>query len=157
MSTISNDQEFRAALNALSLDRQRAVGALFVENVRQLSGDRRIGQAIAAARDSALSEEDLNAARRGAKAASLEAHTRCGADGEWSDQAGYFVARAAEACVEPVVRSKGKNPAWKAAMSARMARTCLAADSDEDSHDSESAAQYKILTSYLDERGTSHE
>ena len=110
MSTISNDQEFRAALDTLSTDRQRAVGALFVENVLQLSDDRRIGQAIAAARDSALSEEDLNAARRSAKAASLEAHTRCGADGEWSDQAGYFVARAAEACVEPVVRSKGKNP-----------------------------------------------
>ena len=66
MSTISNDQEFRAALDTLSTDRQRAVGASFVENVRQLSGDRRIGQAIAAARDSALSEEDLNAARRGA-------------------------------------------------------------------------------------------
>jgi hypothetical protein len=31
-----------------------------------------------------------------------------------------------------------------------MAKTCLAAESDEDAHDSESQAQYKILTSYLD-------
>jgi len=31
-----------------------------------------------------------------------------------------------------------------------MARTCLAAESDEDSHDDESRAQYQILTSYLD-------
>jgi hypothetical protein len=31
-----------------------------------------------------------------------------------------------------------------------MARTCLAADSDEDLHNTESQAQYQILTSYLD-------
>ena len=60
------------------------------------------------------------------------------------------MARAAEACVEPEGRSQGKGPAWKAAMSARMARTCLAADGEEDSHDSESQAQYNILKSYLD-------
>jgi hypothetical protein len=92
----------------------------------------------------------VNLARRAIKTASLEAHTRCGADGEWNDQAGYFVARAAEACIEPQVLSQGKGPAWKAAMMARMARTCLAADSDQDAHDSESQAQYHILNSYLD-------
>ncbi len=150
MSSISNDKAFRAALDALSLDQQRAVGALFVENVVALNNDDRVARALAAARDAAISDEAMNMIRRGIKAASLEAHTRCGADGEWNDQAGYFVARAAEACVEPQVRSQAKGPAWKAAMSARMARTCLAADSDEDSHDSESQAQYKILSSYLD-------
>lgn len=150
MSAISNDSEFRAALEALDITKQRAVGALFVENVIDLADDPRINNALAAARDSELSEEAMNLARRGIKAASLEAHTRCGSDGEWSDQAGYFVARAAEACIEPEGRSSGKGPAWKAAMSARMARTCLAAESDEDSHDSESAAQYQILASYLD-------
>jgi hypothetical protein len=150
MSAINNDSEFRAALEALDIVKQRAVGALFVENVIDLADDPRINNALAAARDAALAEEAMNLARRGIKAASLEAHTRCGSDGEWSDQAGYFVARAAEACLEPEGRSTSKGPAWKAAMSARMARTCLAAESDEDSHDSESAAQYQILASYLD-------
>ena len=149
MASISNDTEFRAALEGLDIAGQRRVGALFVDNVLELAKDPRINNALAAARDSEISEEAMALARRGIKAASLEAHTRCGAEGEWTDQAGYFVARAAEACLEPEGRSS-KSPAWKAAMSARMARTCLAADSDEDSHDSESAAQYQILASYLD-------
>ena len=150
MSHISNDTQFREGLSGLSLAQQREVGAHFVENVLNLTEDTRVAQALAAARDPDIGEEAMNLVRRSIKAACLEAHTRCGADGEWTDQAGYFVARAAEACVEPEVRSQGKGPAWKAAMSARMARTCLAADSDEDSHDNESQTQYQILTSYLD-------
>ena len=150
MSTISNDNQFREALNRLTLAQQRAVGASFVENVLSLSSDPRVAQVLAVAKDANPSEDAVSLARRSIKAASLEAHTRCGSDGEWIDQAGYFVARAAEACLEPEGRSQGKGPAWKAAMSARMARTCLAADSDQDSHDSESQAQYNILISYLD-------
>lgn len=150
MSTISNDSQFRDALNRLDLAQQRAVGARFVENVLSLSSDPRVAQVLAVAKDADPSADAVNLARRSIKAASLEAHTRCGSDGEWSDQAGYFVARAAEACLEPEGRSQGKGPAWKAAMSARMARTCLAAESDQDSHDSESQAQYNILISYLD-------
>ena len=149
MASISNDNEFRAALDGLDVGRQRFVGALFVDNVLSLADDPRVANALAAARDPDLAEDALALARRAIKSASLEAHTRCGSDGEWTAQAAYFVARAAEACLEPEGRS-GKGPAWKAAMHARMARTCLAADSDEDSHDSESAAQYRILASYLD-------
>lgn len=150
MSSITNDSEFRTALGALNEAQQRAVGALFVENVISLNGDDRVAQALAAAGDPEISDDVITMVRHAIKAASLEAHARCGADGNWTDQASYFVARAAEACVEPEGRSQGKGPAWKAAMSARMAKTCLAADSDEDAHDSESRAQYQILTSYLD-------
>jgi hypothetical protein len=148
MSEIDNDKAFRTALEALGIDQQRTVGALFVDHVLDLSDDARVAQALAAAREPNIADEALDFARRSIKAASLEAHTRCGADGEWAEQAGYFVARAAEACLEPEGRSR--SPAWKAAMNARMARTCLAADSDEDTHDSESRAQYQILTRYLD-------
>ena len=148
MSQISNDKAFRAALEVLGIEQQRAVGALFVDNVLDLSKDPRVSQALAAARETGLYDEAFNLARRSIKAASLDAHTRCGADGEWTDQAGYFAARAVEACLEPDGRAK--DCAWKAAMSARMARTCLAADGEEDSHDSESQAQYQILTRYLD-------
>jgi len=150
MKSISNEKQFRDALNGLGIEQQRMVGALFAENVVGLSDDPRIPQALAAAKVSGMEEDALNLVRHNIKAAALHAHTRCGADGEWNDQAGYFVARAAEACVEPEGRSQGKGAAWKAAMSARMARTCLAAESDEDSHDTESQAQYQILTSYLD-------
>ena len=52
--SISNDTEFRAALNALSLDEQRAVGALFVDHVMPLSSDPRVAQTLAAVRDRVL-------------------------------------------------------------------------------------------------------
>jgi hypothetical protein len=157
MSTgITNDRQFRAALDAMSTPAQRELAARFVESVQSLSTDVRVAQALAAARESRIAEDALALARRNTKAASLEAHTRCGADGEWTDQAAYFVARAAEAALEPAERT-GKGIAWKAAMNARMARTCLAADGGDDPHDSESAAQYAILTRYLDTRGQSHE
>ena len=147
--SINNDSDFRQALDGLSLERQRVVGSLFVKSVLELSDDPRVAQSLQAATEPDIGDEALGFARRTAKTASLDAHARCGADGEWTDQAGYFVARAVEACLEPEGRSGGKGPAWKAAMSARMARTCLAAESEEDSHDVESQAQYQILTSYL--------
>ena len=150
MSAISNDNAFREALSGLDVVQQREVGSRFVENVLSLSDDPRVAQSLQAARDKEIGDAALSLARRSIKAASLDAHTRCGADGEWTGQASYFVARAAEACLESEDRSGSKGPAWKAAMSARMARTCLAAESDEDSHDVESQAQYQILTSYLD-------
>lgn len=149
MKEITTDKEFSEALNNLSLEQQRIVGALFVDNVLKLSDDPRVAKALEAAKNSEISEDELNLARRNIKAASLEAHTRCGAEGEWLDQAGYFVARAAEACIETQVRSQGKGPAWKAATSARMARTCLASESGEDAHGAERHDQYKILTDYL--------
>lgn len=152
MSAISNDTEFRTALDGLDAVQQRTVAALFVDHVAGLSDDGRVAETLAAIRNPDVSDEVLSGARHAIKGAVLDAHARCGADGEWVDQAGYFVARAAEACVE-THRSQGKNPAWKAAMSARMARTCLAADNDEDAHDSERLAQYQILQSYQDERG----
>lgn len=145
MSTISNDTEFRQALDALSLEQQRTVASRFVQNVLSLSGDSRLQQVI----DAVEVGTDLATAFKSAKRVSLEAHARCGSEGDWNEQAGYFVARAAQAAVEPQGRTAGKNPAWKAAMQCRMARTCLASDSDEDTHDLETGAQHQLLTDYL--------
>jgi hypothetical protein len=151
MSRVSNDTEMRRALSALDIGAQRVLAARFVASVASLSGDARLQRVLAAAANPNATEDELKAAYKSAKAAAIEAHARCGADGEWNDQAGYFVARAAEAAVAPQVRSHAKGPAWQAAMSARMARTCLAGESEEDTHDRESAAQYRILAEYLTE------
>lgn len=149
MSTISNDTQMREVISTMDTAQQRQVAALFVQNVLSLNDDKRVAKALDTAQNFDINDDELLAAYRGAKAAALDAHARCGADGEWSDQAGYFVARAAEAAVAPQVRSHGKGPAWQAAMSSRMARTCLAAGEDEDAHDTESQAQYRILADYL--------
>lgn len=149
MSEISNDTEMRETLDSLALDQQRAVAALFVQNVLALTDDVRVGRAVEAAAEAQNGEPDLNAALRGAKAAALEAHARCGADGEWNDQAGYFVARAAEAAVAAQVLTHGKGPAWQAALSCRMARTAQASESEDAAPEREITAQYRILNDFL--------
>jgi hypothetical protein len=149
MSDISNDAQMREAIAGLDIPRQRVLAARFIENVLGLTDDERVGRAIGIAAKPDADEEQLSSALRGVKAAALDAHARCGSDGEWNDQAGYFVARAAEAAVAPQVRSHGRGPAWQAALNCRMARTAEATETDEDAHGSESQAQYRILNDFL--------
>ncbi len=149
MNTITADSEFHEAIAGLDARRQRVLGALFVRNVLELTDDERVRRAVEVGIDPDVADDAIAAASRACKNAALDAHARCGADGEWRDQAGYFVARAAEACLAPQVRTEGKRPAWKAAMSSRMARTALAEEADEDAHDRERQQQYKILYDYL--------
>ena len=89
--------------------------------------------------------------RKLAKSIMVDTYTRCGADGDWNEQAGYFVARAAAACLAPLEKGKPGGPAWQAAMSSRMARTSAAIDSG-DGAASESGRQYRILSDYLETR-----
>jgi hypothetical protein len=69
MSTISNDKQFRDALNGLNAQQQRLVGALFVENVLGLSNDPRVAQSLVVAKGTDLAEDVVNLARRSIKAA----------------------------------------------------------------------------------------
>ena len=149
MNAITDDASFRQAIEGLDATQQRVVGSLFAHNVLTLSEDERAQRAVAVAADPDAAADAIAGACRAAKNAVLDAHARCGADGAWRDQAGYFVARAVEACLTSQVLSKGKRPAWKAAMSSRMARTALAEEADEDAHDLERQQQYRILNDYL--------
>jgi hypothetical protein len=151
MSQISNDTEFKHTLQGLDATQQRAVAALFVEHVLTLSDDDRIKRAVKVATDDSASEGEISDALKSAKAAIMDSSTRCGAEGNWTDQAGYFVARAAVAAVTPAEQCKSGGPAWQAAMSSRMARTSILIDSDSDdvSVHSENEWQYGALSNYL--------
>ncbi|NOR43521.1 MAG: hypothetical protein GQ572_09310 [Gammaproteobacteria bacterium] len=151
MSQISNDAEFKQALQNLDSKQQRTVAALFVEHVLALSDDDRIKRAIKIATDNSASEDEISDALRSAKSAIMDSSTRCGAEGNWTNQAGYFVARAAVAAMTPVAQSKSGGPAWQAAMSSRMAQTSILIDnsSDEVLEHSENEWQYGILSNYL--------
>jgi len=151
MSQITNDAEFKQALNDLDATQQRTVAALFVEHVLSLSDDDRIKRVIKVAADDSASEGEISDALKTARAAIMDSSTRCGAEGNWTDQAGYFVARAAVAVVTPQAQSKSGNPAWQAALSCRMAQTSIEIDSgsDEAPSHSESEWQYGILAKYL--------
>ena len=148
MSAISNDTDFRKALDGLDDTTQRKVGADFVESVLDLNSDERVKEALKVAREGG-SEEFLSAVFKNAKKASLDSHARCGSEGDWAEQAAYFVARAATAVVAPPGQSKSDNAAWLAAVNARMARTCESIDAAEDAAGQESARQYRVLADYL--------
>ena len=104
MSKINNDTELKQALQNMDATQQRNVAALFVEHILSLSDDDRIKRAVKVAGDNSASDGEIADALKSARAAIIDSSTRCGAEGNWTDQAGYFVARAAVAALTPVAQ-----------------------------------------------------
>jgi len=151
MNTITNDEQFKQALHLLDAKQQRLLAAQFAEHVLSLSNDDRLSRALAVAGNAGASSADVSDALQSARAATIDSHARCGAEGNWTDQAGYFVGRAVVAALSPEEQSRGRSPAWQAAMSSRMARTSVLIDDDSDemfTH-SEDQWQYDTLSSFL--------
>jgi hypothetical protein len=145
--SIANDSQFKDALARLNPAQQRQVAARLTENVLSLCKDARVAGAVSAAKRSDITEPELAAMYQAAKSASVESFTQCGHETDWSAQAGHFVSKAAMACVQPL--DPGGNPAWDAAMDARMARTCVAIAAGTGTENREAEAQYRILDEYL--------
>jgi hypothetical protein len=141
---ITNDSEFKTALAALSVQQQRHVAALFVENILTMSADSRLKGVLSTAKREDVSNDELVAMYHAAKSASVESYTQCGAEGDWRCQAAHFVAEATVACVN----TKSSNPAWDAAMHCRMARTCGEIAEGSGTENQEVEAQYKILSAF---------
>lgn len=149
MATITNDNEFRKALKGLEYSQLREVAGMFVQNIISLSSDDRIKRVVKVASDAEATADELASALKSAKAAMIDCHARCGAEGDWRHQAGYFVARAATSALTPEGQCRSGGPAWQAAMSSRMARTSIEIDSGDDTPSEESEQQYRILSNYL--------
>ena len=149
MTQITNDTEFRQSIGQLEFNKQRELAGMLVNNVISLSTDERVGRVVKVALDSGASEAELASSLKTAKAATVDCHTRCGSEGDWKEQAGYFVARAATAALMPKSQNRGGGPAWQAAMSARMARTSELIDSETGSDSDEIEQQYQILSDFL--------
>jgi hypothetical protein len=148
MTEISNDREFRAALDRLDASEQRLVAAAFANSVLHLCTDERIARVLEVAGDPGASDSALTEALKTAKATTFDCHTRCGAEGDWLEQAGYFVARAAVAALTPLGQMPG-GVAWQAAMSARMAETSKSIVTGENTAGQESENQYRLLAGFL--------
>jgi len=149
MTRISNNTEFRTALDALDPARQRLVAARFVENVLALCSDERIARVLRVAGNREAGEDELAEALKTARATTFDCHTRCGSEGDWSEQEGYFVARAATAALTPVAQMPS-GPAWQAALSSRMAQTSKAIVTGDDTAGQEAGQQYRVLSEFLE-------
>ena len=145
MTQINNDIEFRTAISKLDYTQQRELAASFVNNVIALSNDERVARVTKVALDKNASDGELADALKTAKAATFDSHTRCGSEGDWREQAGYFVARAAVAALTPESQCRIGGPAWQAAMSCRMARTSVLIDDESAGASDESEQQYQLL------------
>ena len=150
MPTISNDQDLRSLLNKLPAEQQRIVGARFVQSVMHLSRDERVNRAIEIALRADVSPDELEDAYRAAKAHATRTYTECGKDTDWLAQADHFVAAAVAAALTPQAQLSDRvNPAWKAAVQARMANNCEMVESDDDTHADEVQRQYAIADELL--------
>jgi hypothetical protein len=149
MTQVINDTEFRQALDGLDATRQRLVAARFVENILGLCTDERIARVLRVAGNSEATAGELAEALKTARATTFDCHTRCGSEGDWSEQAGYFVARAATAALTPIGQMPS-GPAWQAALSSRMAQTSRSIVTGDDTAGKEATQQYRILSEFLD-------
>jgi hypothetical protein len=147
---ISSDQELRQALNRLSPSQQRQLGGLFIQNALSLCDESKIHRALRLAMDSEASEADLEDAFHSAKAYAIQTYTECGRDTDWGKQAAHFVAAATACLANPHASEDEANPAWKAAMQVRMARSCvLIIGKGGSEYDDETRSQHRIASEYL--------
>ncbi len=147
---INNDQQLREAVNDLSLESQRVLGARFVANVSHLSTNPIITQGLKTANDANRTQVELETAYKNVKAYGIEKYTSCGRDANWSEQAEHFVATALTACLLPEEQHiQQENLAWKAAMQSRMARNCEMIMNDRGEVDNEASRQYAITREFL--------
>jgi len=145
MAKISNDHDLRTSLNDLSAEQQRILGAAFAKGVIHLCRDERVRRAVETALHPSASEAELTDAYRAAKAYATKTYTDCGKDTDWLAQADHFVAASAAAALTPPAQLPEKtNPAWKAAVQARMAKNCEMMEEDEGETESEAERQYRV-------------
>ena len=150
MQQITNDQELRAALDKLSIDQQRALGARFVANVGGMINDPRLAKALDIAMEPDNTPQDREDAYKVAKSIATKSYTACGQDVDWQAQAEHFVAAACSVVLTPDnLKSELSNIAWKAAIHSRMAENCLMMENEESDAEGQAQLQYEIAEEFL--------
>lgn len=149
MTQINNDTDFKKTLAEMDYVKQRELAAQFVNNVIELASDDQLARLTKIALDNSATKNEISSALKSAKSATFDSHTRCGSEGDWKEQAGYFVARAVTAALTPESQCRSGGPAWQAAMSCRMARTSVLIDEENTTTSDESEQQYQILNNAL--------
>jgi hypothetical protein len=150
MPSITNDQQLKSALNELPLKSQRAIGMLFANSIQLPSVDSSLAKAMEMIMESEYGESERELAYKTAKSVATKTYTACGRDTDWDAQAEHFVAAACSAALTPEGQiSAANNPAWKAAIQARMANNCLMMDKELDEPQNEAVRQYQIAEEFL--------
>jgi len=148
MVEITSDPELKVALKQQDPGRQRAIAALFADQVSNLIQDDRLATALTTALDQQAGDQERQDAYRMARSIATENYTACGQNVDWKRQAEHFVAAA---CVNALAAEKSEfqDRAWKAAIHARMADNCRQLSGDDDGDSDLPARQYQAATAFL--------
>ncbi|WP_275096406.1 hypothetical protein [Sedimenticola hydrogenitrophicus] len=147
---ISNDQALKNALNGLSREQQRLLGARYTQSVSALVDNPRLMNALKVALLPESTTEELKDAYKVAKSIATKTYTACGHDADWGLQAEHFIAAACAAALTPdALTTDNLNAAWKAAIHSRMAKNCLMIDSDSIEAEGEAERQYRLTEAFL--------
>jgi len=155
ITKVSNDDDLRSVFKQLDETDNRIVGAMLVDDVLSLTTDERVKRAISKALEKEASNDELGDVFKSLKRAVIDSSTRCGAAGDWDDQASHFVTRAANAVVTPRSQRDTVNQLWQIVQSCRMARSCSLIASSDDSDNPEAEYQYKIVSDFLNNKSSS--
>lgn len=147
---INNDLELRNALNGLTREQQRLLGARYTEGVAGAVDNPRLMSALKVALLPESSDQEQKDAYKVAKSIATKTYTACGRDADWGLQAEHFAAAACAAALTPdALATENFNAAWKAAIQARMANNCLMIESDAIEAESEAERQYRVTETFL--------
>ena len=151
MEAIQSESDFKQRLAQLDARSQQQFALRLVDAVRGYCDDGRLLSVLAAVERNDGSPAELESAAKSARAMVVSLHTRCGADGDWAAQAGYFVARAADVLIRGLLRPED-NLAYRVAQNCRMAATCVAVDGETEAGAKQMAIQWGLLDDYLAEQ-----
>ena len=137
MVKITDESEFKRQLAQLSLAKQRQLAAQFIEQVLDLTDDRRIADAVAVVKAGDAEAEQLHRTHQAVHACYVETHPRSDLlELDFKHQAAHFVTEACLVCLAPVFECEQNiKLAHKAAMYCRMARTCAGMKHDQEEPD----------------------
>lgn len=145
MPTISNEQEFKQAIASLTPAELRAVGALFLQNLVDITDEPRLRKVIDVAQDKNATPKELEDAYHIARSIAIETFTVVGRELDPERQALHFLATASSYCLMPedvMPPFCKKRAPFAVALHTRMAR-CWSqiAQGEED--------QYRILGGFF--------
>lgn len=160
MNNISTMKEFKQALESLTLEQQRLVGARFVADVLDLTENNIVKQAAEVAANPDATPEELMSAYHSSKHVAVKSGIHGDWDLiDWQRQTTHFVAQACATSLAPYHPGvRWRHLAWNVAEYCRMARTCASIAHDEEPanlSETEQALnkqiqkQFEIVTDFL--------
>jgi hypothetical protein len=161
MSTVSNMKEFKDALESLSDEQQRVLGARFIAEVLDLTENKRLKEIQALAQQVDTSAEDLLTAYSNAQSIAVDlAFHGVMEPINFKKQAEHYLAKACAACLFPMPTSvKQRYRAWNVAHYCREARMCANLKHEQDTEilltvekelQKTIAKQYALISEFLD-------